>query len=57
MKMTEKEIRSMYLQVMCDLLNESKLHNFRFTDKQLKKIASKKVLDKLDEIELQNKLK
>ena len=55
--MTEKEIRSMYLLFMCDLLNESKLHNFRFTDKQLKKIASKRVLDKLDKIELQNKLK
>ena len=55
--MNEKEIRSMYLQIMCDLLNESKLHNFRFTDKQLKKIASKRVLDKLDKIELQNKLK
>ena len=56
-QINEKEIHKMYLQIMCDLLNESKLHNFRFTDKQLKKIASKRVLDKLDKIELQNKLK
>ena len=55
--MTEKDIHKMYLQIMCDLLNESKFHNFSFTDDQLKKIASKRVLEKLDQIELQNKNK
>ena len=42
--MNEKEIRSMYLQIMCDLLNECKLHNFNLTTEQLEKIASKRVL-------------
>ena len=42
--MNEKEIRSMYLQIMCDLLNECKLHNFKLTTEQLEKIASKRVL-------------
>tara|TARA_A100000171_G_scaffold299_1_gene489 strand:- start:2111 stop:2269 length:159 start_codon:yes stop_codon:yes gene_type:complete len=49
--MNEKEIRSMYLQIMCDLLNESKLHNFEITDEQLEKIASKRVLTKLNQQE------
>ncbi len=53
--MNEKEIRSMYLQIMCDLLNECKLHNFNLTTEQLEKIASKRVLDKLDQIEKQNR--
>ena len=51
--MPEKEIRSMYLQIMCDLLNESKLHNFKITDEQLEKIASKRVLTKLNQQEAQ----
>ena len=55
--MNEKEIHKMYLQIMCDLLNECKFHNFSFTDDQLKKIASKRVLEKLDQIEVQNKIK
>ena len=42
--MNEKEIRSMYLQIICDLLNECKLHNFKLTTEQLEKIASKRVL-------------
>jgi hypothetical protein len=50
----DKEIRLMYLQIMCDLLNECKLHNFEITNEQLEKIASKKVLTKL---ELQGTLK
>ena len=49
--MTEKEIRSMYLLVMCDLLNESKLHNFYLTDQQIKKIAAKRTLEKIDKLE------
>jgi len=50
--MNEKEIRSMYLQIMCDLLNECKLHNFEITDEQLEKIASKRVLTKLNQQEV-----
>ena len=49
--MNEKEIRSMYLQLMCDLLNESKLHNLHLTNEQLEKIASKRVLTKLNQQE------
>ena len=56
-QINEKEIHKMYLQIMCDLLNECKFHNFSFTDDQLKKIASKRVLEKLDQIEVQNKIK
>ena len=44
----DKEIRSMYLQIMCDLLNECKLHNFEITNEQLEKIASKRILTKLE---------
>ena len=44
----DKEIRLMYLQIMCDLLNECKLHNFEITNEQLEKIASKRVLTKLE---------
>jgi|TARA_B100000945_G_C20205642_1_gene513596 hypothetical protein len=47
--MTEKQIRSMYLQIICDLLNESKLHNFHLTDQQIEKVASKRVLERLDQ--------
>jgi hypothetical protein len=42
--MNEKEIHKMYTQIMCDLLNECKFHNFSLTDDQIKKIASKRVL-------------
>jgi hypothetical protein len=44
----EKQIRSMYLQIMCDLLNESKIHNLCLTNEQIEKIASKRVLERLD---------
>ena len=44
----DKEIRLMYLQIMCDLLNECKLHNFEITNEQLEKIASKRILTKLE---------
>ncbi len=46
--MTEKEISLMYQTTMCDLLNECKLHNFEITNDQLKKAASKRVLQNLE---------
>jgi len=47
--MNEKEVRKVYLTTLCDLMNECKLHNFDFSLEQLEKIASKRVLTKLDE--------
>ena len=47
--MSEKEIRLMYQTTMCDLLNECKFHNFEITDDQLKKAASKRVLETLNQ--------
>ena len=50
-QINEKEIHKMYLQIMCDLLNESKLHNFYLTDQQIEKIAAKRTLEKIDKLE------
>jgi len=50
-QINEKEIHKMYLQIMCNLLNESKLHNFHLTDQQIEKIAAKRTLEKLDKLE------
>ena len=52
--MNEKEVHRLYLTILCDLLNECKFHNFSFTDDQLKKIASKRVLEKIDQQEVSN---
>jgi len=50
-QINEKQIRSIYLQIICDLLNESKLHNFHLTNQQIEKIAAKKTLEKIDKLE------
>ena len=52
--MSEKEVRRLYLTILCDLLNESKLHNFNLKTEQLEKIAAKRVLKKLDQQEVSN---
>jgi len=50
--MNEKEVRRLYLTILCDLLNECKLHNCNLSVEQLEKIASKRVLTKLNQQEV-----
>ena len=41
----------LYKTIICDVLNECKIHNHNLTTEEIEKIAAKRTLEKLDKLE------
>jgi len=44
----------LYKTIICDVLNECKIHNHELTTEEIEKIAAKRTLEKLDKLEVLN---